>query len=574
MSNGRAYILCTAILLGFALVGVRLGDLMLFDHDTMSEKARFQRLKKKRLKTGRGIVYDRRGRELAVNVEASSVYCDPRKVSEPEATARVLSEATDREYSSILELLRSRKKFVWIARKLDKDRAESLREMALPGIGFVPELKRYYPKGSLASHVVGFVGVDNQALEGIELEYDAVLRGEERKVQLIRDAGGKTLSEGVAVELGARSVVLTIDEGLQFIVERELSAVMDKWSARAGSAIMMDPYTGEILAMANYPLYDLNDPGSSRVSDRRNRSIIDPYEPGSTFKVITASAVLEKGVASLETVVDASKGYIDVAGMRIWDTKNKGVLPFKEVIKTSSNVGTIMIGQRLERQDLYDYVRRFGFGQRSGIDLPGENTGLVRDVKRWSDTSQAAISIGYEVAVTPLQVLRAYSSVANGGILVRPRVVADVLTPDGISIHRFDMPGADNGDRVLSPATAARLRQVLVSVTQTGGTAVSASIDGNIVAGKTGTTRLIDQETGTYSTEKYVSSFVGFVPADKPSLAIIVVIYEPQGKYYGGTVAAPAFRAIADQSLAYLNVPRDDSIRDNVLLVQKKSGFR
>ena len=572
MPNARAYILCTAILLGFALVGVRLGDLMLFEHDSMSEKARFQRLKNIQLKAGRGIIYDRRGRELAVNVEAFSVYSDPSKVVDPEATARVLSDATGREYKSLLRSLRSDKRFVWIARKLDKALAEPLMKRDIPGIGFVSELKRYYPKGSLASHVVGFVGVDNQPLEGIELEYDEVLRGEEQKVVLIRDAGGRTLSEGVDVEIGARSVMLTVDEGLQYIVEQELRTGIEKWSASAGSAIMMDPFTGEILAMANYPLYNLNDAGASNASDRRNRALIDPYEPGSTFKVVTASAVLEEGVASFDTMVDASKGYIDVAGMRIWDTKNKGVLAFKDVIKTSSNVGTILVGQRLQPADLYGYIKRLGFGERSGIDLPGENPGLVRNVSDWSETSQAAVSIGYEVAVTPLQILRAYSAIANGGILVRPRVVADVLTPEGISIHRFDIPGSETGERVFSHSTAEKLRQVLVSVTETGGTAESASIDGNLVAGKTGTTKLIDPETGAYSKEKYVSSFVGFVPADNPRLAMIVVIYEPQGRYYGGTVAAPVFRSIADQSLAYLNVPRDDSIMDNVLLVQKRQG--
>jgi len=573
LPNARAHILCTAILLGFALVGLRLGELMLFDHDTMAEKAKFQRLRNKRFKTGRGIIYDRRGRELAVNVEAFSVYSDPRQISDPESVARSLSKATGKDYSSIVRLLGSDKKFVWVARKLDRELAESIREMELPGVGFVPELKRYYPKGSLASHVIGFVGVDSQPLEGIELEYDAVLTGEEKKVVLIRDAGGRTLSGGVDVEIGARSVVLTIDEGLQFIVEQELRAGIEKWSARAGSAIMMDPYTGEILAMANYPFYDLNAPGRSRVSDRRNRALIDPYEPGSTFKVITASAVLETGAARLGTMIDASKGYIDVANMRIWDTLNKGILSFKDVIRKSSNVGTIIASQRLKPEHLYEYVNRFGFGQRTGIDLPGENSGMVRKVSDWSGTSQAAISIGYEVAVTPLQVIRAYSAVANGGVLVRPRVVADVITPEGHSIHRFGTPGAEEGEIVMSSATASKLREVLVSVTEQGGTAVSASIDGNTVAGKTGTTRLIDPETGSYSKERYVSSFVGFVPADKPRVAMIVVIYEPRDKYYGGVVAAPIFRSIADQSLAYLNVPRDDSAGDNVLLVQKRGGF-
>ena len=568
MPNVRAYILSIAILLGFVLVGIRLGDLMLFDHDTLAEKARLQRLRNKHLKAGRGVIYDRRGRELAVNIEAVSVYSDPRRIQDPQATARALSESTGRDYRSILKLITSDKRFVWITRKLDRQRADEIKAMNMPGVGFVPELKRYYPKGALASHVIGFVGVDNQALEGIELEYDAVLKGEEKKVMLIRDAGGRTLSEGVDVEMGARSVVLTIDEGLQYIMEQELRAAMEKWTARAGSAIMMDPFTGEILALANYPLYDLNAPSASKVSDRRNRALIDPYEPGSTFKAITASAVLESKVADLYTMVDASKGYIDIADMRVWDTHNKGVLTFKEVIKTSSNVGTIMIGQKLKPSDLYKYVRKFGFGERTGIDLPGENPGLVRPVSEWSETSQAALSIGYEIAVTPLQILRAYAAVANGGRLVRPHVVADVLTPEGLSIHKFGI--ADEGESILTPSTAARLREALVSVTESGGTATAASIDGNAVAGKTGTTRLIDPETGIYSKERYVSSFVGFVPADKPRVAMIVVMYEPQGKYYGGVVAAPVFHAIADQALAYLNVPRDDSIMENVLMVRRE----
>lgn len=572
MPNVRAHILCVTILLGFALVGVRLGDLMLFDHDVMAAKAKYQRVKNTRLKAGRGGIYDRRGRELAVNVEAISVYADPRMVESPKETARVLSDATGKGYKGLLSILGSGKKFVWIYRKLDKDKALAIKEMGLPGLGFAPDLKRYYPKGTLAAHVVGFVGVDNQPLEGIELEYDAVLRGEEKKVVQVRDAGGRSLSEGIAVELGANSVVLTIDEGLQFIAEQELLGGVEKWNAKAGSAIIMNPYTGEILAMANYPLYDLNSPGTSEIGHRRNRAIIDPYEPGSTFKVITASAALDQGVADFDTVVDASKGYIDIAGMRVWDTHNKGVLTFRDVIKTSSNVGTIIVGQKLDQTTLHAYVRRFGFGERSGIDLPGENPGLVRDVKKWSATSLAAVSIGYEISVTPLQILRAYSAVANGGKLVRPHIVADVITPEGHSIHRFGTPMSEDGEAILSPEVTSRLRDVLVSVTEAGGTAMAASIEGNAVAGKTGTTRLLDPETGSYSKESYVSSFVGFVPAKNPRLAMIVVVFEPQEKYYGGTVAAPIFKGMADQALAYLNVPREDMERENVLLVQGERG--
>lgn len=571
MPNARAFTLCVAVFLGFALVVVRLGDLMLLDHDMLTKKASYQRTSSKRLNTGRGLILDRKGREFAVNLEAFSIYCNPRKVVSPDSVARVLSDVTGRDYAHTLKLLNSDKGFVWIARKLDKDKAERLRAMKFAGIGFVPELKRYYPKGSLASHVIGFVGVDNQPLEGIELEYDAVLRGEVQKVVQVRDAGGRTLSKGIDVEMGGSNVILTVDEGLQYIVENALKKGIDKWEARAGSAIMMDPYTGEVLAMANYPFFDLNHPGDSKISDRRNRSLIDPYEPGSTFKVITASAVLEQGVAKLSTMVDASKGYIDVADMRVWDTHNKGKLAFRDVIKTSSNVGTIIVSQGLSRQAFHWYVREFGFGDRTGVDLPGENPGMVKDVKSWSETSQAAMSIGYEVAVTPLQILRAYAAVANGGVLVRPHVVRDVVTAEGNSIHRFGVSAAQDRERVISPETAAMLRDVLVSVTKKGGTAVAAAIDGNAVAGKTGTTRLIDPETGEYSKKKYASSFVGFVPVDKPRFVLIVVMFEPTGKYYGGVVSAPIFSEIAEQSLAYLNVPREDMNMDNVLMVKREA---
>lgn len=573
MSNHRAHIITIMIFLGFAIVGVRLGDLMLFEHDKLAEKAKYQRIKKKRLKAGRGGIYDRRGRELAVNVEAVSVYANPSKVSSPGQAARAISKTTGRSVESTLKSLASERKFVWITRKLDRRSADELKGMGIAGLGFVPELKRYYPKGSMASHIVGFVGVDNQPLEGIELEYDAVLRGEEQKVVLVRDAGGRTLSGGgIRVEMGGSDVILTIDEGLQYIVEQALVNGIDRSKGKAGSAIMMDPYTGEVLAMANYPFYDLNSPGGVEVGHRRNRAIIDPYEPGSTFKVVTASAVLEKGVADFSTLVDASRGYVDIADRRVWDTHNKGILTFKDVIKTSSNVGTILVSRKLESAALYEYVKKFGFGFRTGVDIPGENPGLVHGLEQWSETSHAALSIGYEVAATPLQVLRAYSVIANGGVLVRPRMVKDVITHEGHSIHNFGLTGMEEGERIISASTAARLRDVLVTVTEKGGTAVAASIDGNAVAGKTGTTRLIDPETGKYSKEKYASSFVGFVPAHRPRLALIVVIFEPEGEYYGGVVAAPVFRDIVGQSLAYLNVPREDRVKDSLLFVSHEAA--
>ncbi len=565
MESRRAAVLSTAVMFGFLLVGIRLADLMLLDHDALAAKARNQQQVQVDVSVNRGLILDRRGRALAVNIDSYSVYGRPFRVQSPGAVSSALSDATGRSYDRVLASLRSNRNFVWIKRKMEIAPAERLRDLGLEGVGFIPESKRLYPKGKLASHLIGFVGVDNQPLEGVELKYNEDLQGEIRKVLVSKDATGRTLSEGLDVQSRGNGLVLTIDEGLQFISEQALDDAIEKWEAVSAIAIMMDPYNGEILAMASRPTYDLNDPGGSRISSRRNRAITDPYEPGSTFKVVTAAAVLEEEVVTPHTEFDVSDGFIDVGPMRVYDSRRQDRILFTEVIKTSSNVGTIQMGSLLDNRTFHDYIRKFGFGSRTGVDLPGEAPGIVRDSKRWSETSQAAISIGYEVAVTPLQILRAYAVVANGGWLVSPHVVKEVVASDGTVLKQFN-PGL--GDQIISTHTTNILKDILISVTQEGGTAREAAVSGNLVAGKTGTTRLIDPDTGEYSHERYVSSFVGFVPADNPRFALVVVVFEPKKQYYGGRVAAPAFSAIASQALAYMNVPRDDFRDNNILLVR------
>jgi cell division protein FtsI (penicillin-binding protein 3) len=319
--------------------------------------------------------------------------------------------------------------------------------------------------------------------------------------------------------------------------------------------------------MANRPTYDPNSPLDYAASMRRNRAITDTYEPGSTFKLITAAAVLEENTVDNSMEFDCSEGFIRVGRRTFWDTHKKGVLKFREVIQTSSNVGTIMLAQLLGEESLYKYIKKLGFGEKTGVDLPGETKGVVRSPERWSGSSLASISIGYGVGVTPLQVLRAYSSVANGGLLVKPHLVREIISPEGGTVYRFSPGGLE---RVMSKNTADTLKEILVSVTNERGTAYGASVEGNLVAGKTGTARLIDPDTGKYSTERYASSFVGFVPADNPKIAMIVVVYEPKEEYYGGVVAAPIFRRIADKTLSYLNVPREDTFRENILIVRSK----
>lgn len=555
------------IICGFAFVVMRLGDLMLVNHERLAARARLQHLGKKEIGLRRGSILDRRGRPLAVNVDVESAYFNPRESDDPARAVPAIARAAGLDRKSLAKRLSSDRGFVWVERKLSTERAERLRGLGVKGLGFVPELKRIYPKGPMASHVLGSVGIDNQPLEGLELAYDRHLQGKPASFLYEKDAGGRPLSDGEDYETGGNSLVLTLDEGLQFIVEKALQEALSKWEAASAAAVMMNPFTGEILALANRPTYDPNHPSSSTARARRNRAITDLYEPGSTFKLVMAAGALEEGVVEPEDEFDASKGYIRVGRRAIWDVHNHGVLTFKEVIQASSNVGAIMVGQLLGEEKLYEYARRFGFGEKTGIDLPGESQGVLKPLEEWSGTTLAAMSIGYEVAVTPLQVLRAYSAVANGGYLVEPHVVSRIISPDGRIAWSYR---SDIMVRAISGETAETLRGMLESVTRKGGTASEASIDGNSVAGKTGTAKLIDREKGGYSKKRYVSSFVGFVPAEDPRVALIVVVREPKGKYYGGLVAAPVFREIADSTLAYLDVPREDSFRENVLVVRAR----
>ncbi|GER92549.1 hypothetical protein A45J_0265 [hot springs metagenome] len=565
----RAIILSTAITFGFIAVVFRLVDIMLFNHEWFSERAKFQQIRKEIIPVKRGIIFDRRGRELAINLDTESIYCDPSEVISPNKVAFAISERINQKPEIILAKLNADKKFNWIERKVNIEYTQSIKDLKLRGIGFAPEVKRYYPKGSLASHIIGFVNVDNDGLEGIEQKYDKYLTSRSEKAYVFRDAKGNVLSDGqsfsLSKEVMGNNVFLTIDEGLQYILEKNLDAAYLQWHAASATAIMMDPYTGEILAMANRPTFDINDPSNAAPSQRRNRAITDCYEPGSTFKIIAGTAALEEGLVKPDTRFDCSAGYIEVGGKRIKDPHKHGVLSFKEVIQKSSNVGTIKIGLSLGRERLYEYIKRFGFGEKTGIDLTGEASGWVYSPSKWSGTSIGAISIGQEVAVTPLQILRAYASIANGGFLVRPYVVSKVVSPEGNTIYKTN----PETKRILSEKTANLFREILKTVTEEGGTALEAAVDGNQVAGKTGTAQLIDPKTKRYSKDKYVSSFVGFVPADKPRIAMIVVIHEPKGQIYGGVVAGPVFKRIASESLSYLSIPRDDSGEKGLLMISK-----
>ncbi|MEW6067063.1 MAG: penicillin-binding protein 2 [Nitrospirota bacterium] len=566
MNKRRAIILNTAIVFSFCLIFLRLADLMIFNHGRLSERAKQQHIKVEDVQARRGIIFDRRGRELALNIELESLYCDPESLNLDRESLIKLSSAISKESKVILSKIPEQGRFAWIERKIDPEIVKKVKELDIKGMGFINEAKRFYPKREIASHVLGCVGIDNQALEGIELQYDSHLKTSGGKVFLGRDANGNTLSSGEDTEAQGNNVVLTIDEGLQYIIEKEIDKAMSKWKATGMSVIMMDPFTGEILALANSPSYNPNNPGRTSNSDRRNRAITDCYEPGSTFKIVIGVAALEEMIVKPNALFDVSKGYINVGGKVIHDDHKHKSLTFREIIQRSSNVGIITVGMKLGEEKIFKYAKLLGFGDKTGIDLPGEISGWIPSPEKWSGTSIGAISIGYEVAVTPLQILRAYSTIANGGYLVNPYVVSEIISPEGQIVASFRNSGKK---RIISTRTAEAFKNILKSVAEEGGTGINASIKGNGVAGKTGTTRIIDPKTNMYSREKFISSFVGFVPADNPNLAMIVVIHEPKGASYGGMVAAPVFRDIAEQALSYLKIPREDYPLKNYLLVSR-----
>jgi len=566
LNKKRAVILNTVVIFSFFLVSLRLVDLMIVHHKRFYDSAQKQHIKVEDIQVRRGIIVDRRGRELALNLDLDSIYADPKHLDREGNDVKRLASVIAREPKAVLAKIPDKGRFIWVERKLDPATADKIRALKIEGLGFLPEAKRFYPKADLASHILGFVGMDNQALEGIELKFDKYLKTSGGKITVERDAGGRTLSPGVNTEVKGNNIVLTIDEVLQRIVEKELDKAMARWKAAAASVIMMDPLTGEILALANRPAYDPNRGGSAAASAKRDRAITDLYEPGSTFKIVIGVASLEEKILKPGTLFDVSRGSIEVGGKNIHDAHKHGVLTFKEVIQKSSNVGSIMIGMKLGKDRVYKYAKLLGIGEKTGVDLPGEVTGWIPRPERWSSTSIGAIPIGQEVAVTPLQMLRAYSAIANGGFLVNPHVTSEIISPRGevvVSFKNKDM------NRIISAKTAETFKDILKSVVEEGGTGTSASVDGNAVAGKTGTAQIIDPRTKRYSKDKYVSSFVGFVPADNPRIAMIVVVYEPKGQIYGGAVAAPVFRDIAGQALSYMNIPRENSLREEPYLVMK-----
>jgi cell division protein FtsI (penicillin-binding protein 3) len=525
----------------------------------LSAKADRQHQKTVSLEGARGTIVDRHGKILAMNVEVPSLFGVPNTLDSPLKTARQLSQILHVRTDELERKLRQDRSFVWLARKLDPEQGRRLERLSLDGIGVVMEGRRFYPKGTLLAHVLGFAGMDGEGLEGVEHRYESYLRGEKRMMVLQRDALGRTVFPKGMTERSptpGQSLTLTIDEVIQYIAERELEDAVGRAQAKSGTMIVLDPKTGAVLAMAVSPRFDPNAVSALGPDRWRNRALTDAYEPGSTMKAMMAAAAIEERVVRPNTMVFGEHGRMTVANTVIHDHERLGWVSFAQVIQKSSNIGAAKTGMALGEQRLYRYLQAFGFGQRTEIDLPGEGAGLVRNPKDWGRRSVASISMGQEIGVTPLQMVTAVAAIANGGVLMKPYVVSEIRDAAG-HILRQVPPQAKR--RVISPETARSVTKILEGVI-TDGTGTKAAIRGFRVAGKTGTAQKIDPRTGAYSVSRFVASFTGYVPADNPQLAMIVVIDEPQGDAWGGAVAAPVFSRVGEQVLSYLGVPSNDPV--------------
>ncbi|MDD5108064.1 MAG: penicillin-binding transpeptidase domain-containing protein [Candidatus Omnitrophica bacterium] len=501
------------------------------------------------LEPRRGAIYDCNLKMQAFNMSMDSLYAVPNIIKDKELVMNNLEPILGVSRTYLSDRLYRKKSFIWLARKLPPEKSEAIKKLNIKGLGFLKETKRIYPNSYLGSHIIGFSGTDNIGLEGLERDYNKYLAGTAGWAIFLRDARLKKLDlwEKMVLPVDGLDLVLTTDEVIQYIAERELDKAFKSSRAKSASIIVMDPHTGRILAMANRPSYDLNNYSRASKDSMRNRSICDLFEPGSVFKIVTASAALEEKKATEEDTFFCENGFYKVGGRILHDHMPHGTLTFRQVIEESSNIGTVKIAIALGAVTVYRYLKDFGFGSKLGIDLSGEISGMIKPVRSWSKTSITAIPIGQEVGVTALQLASAISVIANGGQLMKPYIVDSVRSSQG-EIIKQNKPTLIR--KVISVDTAMRIKKILTGVIEEG-TGKLAKVSGFSAAGKTGTAQKLEPN-GSYSHSKFVASFIGFAPAEDPLLTIVVTVDEPQGSYFGGVVAAPVFQKVAGDAIRYI----------------------
>ena len=554
----RTLIVAGIFAVGFLGLLGRLGYLQVLKHDEYLRLAESQHAKAVALRPKRGPILDRHGQVLAVSSGAETLYALPHRIDDAGRLARRLAPLLGEPSAEVARRFDSAKRFVFVKRRLPPPTAQAVRDLKEPALGFLEESLRLYPNRELAAHVVGFEGAEGKGLGGIEQAWDAHLAGQEGRALVERDALGREVT-GAPVVLKVphpgQGVMLTLDATLQYIAEKEIDAAWRRTRARAAMAVALDPRTGDVLAIAIRPTFNPNAFSVASDDERRNRAVTDPFEPGSTFKVILAAAALEEGVVRPGDRLYGENGAITIARTTIHDWKKYGWLTFSEVLQNSSNVGSIKVGLLLGKERYYKHMTGFGFGTPTGLGLPGESRGQLRAPDRWSGLSLATMSIGQEISVTALQIVSAFGAVAHGGRLMQPRIVRALLDGNGREVQRFEPKVVR---QVISPETARTLTGMMTRVVSDG-TGHNAAIAGFEVAGKTGTAQKLDPVTRRYSRAPGVLSFVGFAPADDPRIAMLVMLDEPKNEQWGSEAAAPIFAAIGREALRYLHAPPKDT---------------
>lgn len=574
-TNLRLYILASVFVLWCGVISVRLVYLQIFRYGSFEHRAQRQQQRTEEVSARRGIIYDRQGRELAMSINVDSVFAVPTEMPKPASTISLIARITKQDPRELLAKCEAAKSFCWMVRKPDPEISARIRSLNLRGVYFQKESKRYYPKNELAAQVLGYVGMDDSGLSGVEREYEDQLHGRPGQMLISVDARKQWFGSVEKQPEPGENVVLTLDEKIQYIAERELETAMQQTHSISGTVIVENPHTGEILALANRPTFNPNLSREITPEKLKDHAVSDVYEPGSTFKLVTISAAIDLGLVRPDELIDCQMGSIVLFGRRIHDWKPWGVIPVSEVLAESSDVGAIKIALMTGEDRMYKYIRNFGFGQETGIELPGETRGMAKPLSRWSKVSIGAIAMGQEIGISAVQLAQMISSIGNDGVLLPPRIVAGEIhaaaTPQAVAFHPAE------GRRVLSPRAAALMRQMMQGVV-VHGTGKKAILEGYSSGGKTGTAQKFDPAKHAYSHTKYWASFAGLAPINNPAITVVVILDSPEGRTTlereGGWVAAPVFHRVAQQVLEYMHAPHDLEIPANrqVLLAREKAS--
>jgi cell division protein FtsI (penicillin-binding protein 3) len=553
---------CIALIFGlcFVIIFFRALYIQIYKQDWLSQEASKQYIKYHKAPAKRGIIYDCQKHEMAVTIDSHSVFAHPTQIQNKTAAAQKIAQILQLSKKKLYQLLSSDRQFVWIKRLINPGQAEKIKKTDIPGVHVISEPGRAYPNKTLASQVIGFTGIDGNGLEGLEYYYNSTLAGKQFVTKTKRDAYGRGFMpiNGTDYQNEGKHIVLTIDQKIQYFCETILEQTVSEYQAKGAYAIVMNPSTGEVLSIAHFPTFNPNVFNLYKPSRWRNRAVTDTFEPGSTMKVFIAASALESGLYDSNSIFFCENGAYNIGRNTIHDSHPYDWLSLQQIIKHSSNIGVVKLGEKLGAKYLYKMLKLFGFGSKTDIDCPAEATGSLMKYHMWTPLDQGAICFGHGISVSGIQLLTAVSVIANGGILVKPYLVKEVLSADGNIIHAQEKHEVR---RVISRQTARETRRIMATVVTPKGTGFKAALDNDQVCGKTGTSRKLKSD-GTYARELYIASFLGFVPEIQPKIAILVVVDEPAKGYYGGQVAAPAFKKIAYKTLQYLSI-KNENVKNN-----------